>query len=64
MNRLLQGDVGAGKTVVAAAVALQMAKHGLQTVIMAPTEVLAEQHIRTFKRFLDPFAVHSALLTG
>ena len=64
MNRLLQGDVGAGKTVVAAAVALQMAKHGLQTVIMAPTEVLAEQHIRTFKRFLDPFSVHSALLTG
>ena len=64
MNRLLQGDVGSGKTVVAAAVALQMAKHGLQTVVMAPTEVLAEQHIQTFKGFLDPFAVRCALLTG
>ncbi|MCY4437997.1 MAG: ATP-dependent DNA helicase RecG [Chloroflexi bacterium] len=64
MNRLLQGDVGSGKTVVAAAVALQMAKHGLQSVIMAPTEVLAEQHLQTFKGFLDPFAVRSALLTG
>ena len=64
MNRLLQGDVGAGKTVVAAAVALHMAKRGLQTVVMAPTEVLAEQHIATFQRFLDPFAVRCALLTG
>lgn len=64
MNRLLQGDVGAGKTVVAAAAALQMAKRGLQTVVMAPTEVLAEQHIVTFQRFLDPFAVRCALLTG
>ena len=64
MNRLLQGDVGSGKTVVAAAVALQMAKNGLQSVIMAPTEVLAEQHIQTFKSFLNPFGVSSALLTG
>ena len=64
MNRLVQGDVGAGKTVVAAAVALHMAKHGLQTVIMAPTEVLAEQHIRTFQSFLNPFGIRCALLTG
>ncbi len=64
MNRLLQGDVGSGKTVVAAAAALQMAKHGLQTVVMAPTEVLAEQHIVTFRRFLEPFGVRCALLTG
>ncbi len=64
MNRLLQGDVGSGKTVVAAAVALQMAKRGLQTVVMAPTEVLAEQHSLTFRRFLDAFGVRSALLTG
>ncbi len=64
MNRLLQGDVGSGKTVVAAALALQMAKHGLQSVIMAPTEVLAEQHLQTFKGFLDPFGARSALLTG
>ncbi len=64
MNRLLQGDVGAGKTVVAAAVALQMAKHRLQTVVMAPTEVLAEQHISTFTQFLGPFNVRCALLTG
>jgi ATP-dependent DNA helicase RecG len=64
MNRLLQGDVGAGKTVVAAAVAIQLAGHGLQTVVMAPTEVLAEQHIRTFQSFLDSFGVRCALLTG
>ena len=64
MNRLAQGDVGSGKTVVAAAVAYHMAKHELQTVIMAPTEVLAEQHIDTFKRFLDPFGIRCALLTG
>lgn len=64
MNRLLQGDVGAGKTVVAAAAALHMAKGGLQTVVMAPTEVLAEQHIATFKRFLEPHGMRCALLTG
>ena len=64
MNRLLQGDVGSGKTVVAAAAALHMAKHGLQTVVMAPTEVLAEQHIRTFESFLEPFGARCALLTG
>lgn len=64
MNRLLQGDVGSGKTVVAAAAALHMAKGGLQTVVMAPTEVLAEQHIVTFQRFLDPFGLRCALLTG
>ena len=64
MNRLVQGDVGSGKTVVAAAVAFNMAKYHLQTVVMAPTEVLAEQHIRTFTDFLEPFGVRCALLTG
>ncbi len=64
MNRLVQGDVGSGKTVVAAAVAFSMAKHHLQTVVMAPTEVLAEQHIRTFTDFLAPFGMRCALLTG
>lgn len=64
MNRLLQGDVGSGKTVVAAAVAFHMTQQKLQTVVMAPTEVLAEQHIRTFRSFLDPFGIRCALLTG
>ena len=64
MNRLVQGDVGSGKTVVAAAVAFNLAKRDLQTVVMAPTEVLAEQHIRTFTDFLGPFGVRCALLTG
>lgn len=64
MNRLLQGDVGSGKTVVAGLVARQVAHAGLQTAIMAPTEILASQHAETLKRLLQPFSVNVGLLTG
>lgn len=64
MNRLLQGDVGAGKTVVAGLAARQAAHHGFQTAIMAPTEILASQHAETLHSLLAPFGVRVALLTG
>ena len=64
MNRLLQGDVGSGKTAVAAAAVYLAAANGMQSAVMAPTEVLAEQHAETFRRFLEPFGVRVALLTG
>jgi len=64
MSRLLQGDVGSGKTVVAAAALLVAAQAGLQGAIMAPTEILAEQHARSMARVLAPFGVEVALLTG
>jgi ATP-dependent DNA helicase RecG len=64
MCRLLQGDVGSGKTVVAAAALLAVASHGYQGVLMAPTEILAEQHARTISRLLEPFGIQTALLTG
>jgi ATP-dependent DNA helicase RecG len=64
MCRLLQGDVGSGKTVVAAAGLLMAAANGLQGVLMAPTEILAEQHHRTLSRLLEPFGIQVALLTG
>jgi ATP-dependent DNA helicase RecG len=64
MSRLLQGDVGSGKTVVAAAALLTCARAGLQGAIMAPTEILAEQHARTLTALLEPHGVHVALLTG
>ena len=64
MNRLLQGDVGSGKTVVAGLVACLAAKNGFQTAIMAPTEVLAQQHAETLHQLLEPFGVQVALLTG
>lgn len=64
MNRLLQGDVGAGKTVVAGLAARQAASHGFQTAVMAPTEILATQHAQTLKNMLEPFGVTVALLTG
>lgn len=64
MNRLLQGDVGAGKTVVAGIAARQAASHGLQTALLAPTEILAAQHARTLADLLDPFGVSVALLSG
>ncbi len=64
MNRLLQGDVGSGKTVVAGLAARQAASHGLQTAVMAPTEILATQHAETLRSLLEPFDVNVALLTG
>ena len=64
MNRLLQGDVGSGKTVVAGLVAVEEAKAGFQTAIMAPTEILAQQHAKTLDELLSPFGVSVALLTG
>jgi ATP-dependent DNA helicase RecG len=62
--RLIQGDVGSGKTVVAAAAAMRAAEHGCQTVLMAPTELLAEQHFRTLSEWLTPLGVGTALITG
>lgn len=64
MNRLLQGDVGSGKTVVAGLVARQVASYGYQTALMAPTEILATQHADTLNGLLEPFGVKVALLTG
>jgi ATP-dependent DNA helicase RecG len=64
MSRLLQGDVGSGKTVVAAAALVQIAAAGKQGVLMAPTEILAEQHHRTLAQLLDPFGIRTELLIG
>ena len=64
MLRLVQGDVGCGKTVVAAAGALVAVAHGYQVAIMAPTELLAEQHRDTFCRWLQPLGVTVAWLSG
>ncbi|MBM3257262.1 MAG: GxxExxY protein [Candidatus Liptonbacteria bacterium] len=66
MNRLLQGDVGSGKTVIAALTAFLAAEAGLQTAVMAPTEVLARQHYETFKKLIDTIriTVPVALLTS
>lgn len=64
MNRLLQGDVGSGKTAVAGLAARQAAHHGFQTAIMAPTELLAAQHAATLEKLLKPFGVSVGLLTG
>jgi ATP-dependent DNA helicase RecG len=64
MNRLLQGDVGSGKTVVAGLAARQAAHEGFQTAVMAPTEILASQHAETLNKLLAPFGVRVGLLTG
>ena len=64
MNRLLQGDVGSGKTMVAVLTALIAIGNGYQACIMAPTEVLAQQHFKNIQKFLEPAGVRSALLTG
>jgi ATP-dependent DNA helicase RecG len=64
MARLLHGDVGAGKTVVATAAMLEVAEAGFQSVLMAPTQVLAEQHYQTLKTWLEPMGIRIALRTG
>ena len=64
MNRLLQGDVGSGKTMVAVLTALIAVGNGYQACIMAPTEVLAQQHFKNISRYLEPTGVRTALLTG
>ncbi len=64
MNRLVQGDVGSGKTMVAAAAAYLSVKNGHQAALMAPTEILAEQHYASLSRLLTPLGVSVCLLTG
>lgn len=64
MLRLLQGDVGSGKTIVAAMAALQAVENGFQTVIMAPTEILAEQHYLNFSGWLEPLGLRVGWLSG
>ncbi|GFR37787.1 ATP-dependent DNA helicase RecG [Insulibacter thermoxylanivorax] len=64
MNRLLQGDVGSGKTVVAAAALFAVVKAGSQGALMAPTEILAEQHMRNLQRMYEPFGIQVDLLVG
>lgn len=64
MNRLLEGDVGSGKTVVSAAAAFVSFLNGFQTIFMAPTQILAKQHFNTLKSVLDPFKVRVSLVTS
>ena len=64
MNRLVQGDVGSGKTMVAAAAAFLAVKNGCQAALMAPTEILAEQHHRSLSQLLAPLGIEVGLLTG
>ena len=64
MSRLLQGDVGSGKTAVAAAICYTAARNGVQSALMAPTEILAEQHYRSIAALLEPCGVRVGLLTG
>jgi ATP-dependent DNA helicase RecG len=64
MNRLLQGDVGAGKTIVALLAALVAMENGLQVAFMAPTEILAEQHFLSLRKLLEQSRFHVELLTG
>ena len=64
MRRLLQGDVGSGKTVVAACTALMALESGFNVALMAPTEILAEQHFQNFKKWFEPLGVQVELQTG
>ena len=64
MNRLVQGDVGSGKTMVAAAAAYLAVRNGYQAALMAPTEILAEQHFHSLEKLLAPLGIRVCLLTG
>lgn len=64
MNRLLQGDVGSGKTAVAAAIVYTASKNGMQSALMAPTEVLATQHFETFSKLFENTGIKCELLVG
>lgn len=64
MMRLLQGDVGCGKTIVAAYIALMMIESGYQVALMAPTEILAEQHVKNFSHWFEPLKIKLAWLSG
>jgi ATP-dependent DNA helicase RecG len=64
MRRLLQGDVGSGKTVVAACTALMALESGFNVMLMAPTEILAEQHLRNFSKWLEPLGIAVEIQTG
>jgi len=64
MNRLLQGDVGSGKTIVAVLAIVYAVDNGFQAAIMAPTEILAEQHFHTFQRYLEPLGITVVQLVG
>ena len=64
MNRLVQGDVGSGKTMVAAAAGYLAVKNGKQAAMMAPTEILAEQHFSSLSKLLEPMGIRVGLLTG
>jgi ATP-dependent DNA helicase RecG len=64
MNRLLQGDVGSGKTVVAAVCMYAVIRAGYQAALMVPTEILAEQHVQSLKALLEPFDIQVELLSG
>ena len=64
MNRLVQGDVGSGKTMVAAAAAYCAARNGKQSALMAPTEILAEQHFASLQKLFEPLGITVGLLTG
>lgn len=64
MNRLVQGDVGSGKTVVALIAMFNVVKNGYQATLMVPTEILANQHYLEAKKLLEPFDIHIELLTG
>ncbi|OGD79917.1 hypothetical protein A2368_02490 [Candidatus Collierbacteria bacterium RIFOXYB1_FULL_49_13] len=63
-NRLIQGDVGSGKTIIAVAAALQAINAGLRVLVLAPTQILASQHCQTFSRFLSPFSITPTLITS
>lgn len=64
MKRLVQGDVGSGKTMVAVYTLLKAVSGGYQAVLMAPTEILAEQHYLNLKKMLEPLGIAPVLLTG